>query len=118
MIGCFLPSLIAKKPTFAQLTKIEMQTNEREENIWIINSVAPQWKELGALLDFDATGRTLELTEAKYQKEGPVACCQAIFRCWLKGNGKECTWKVLTELLCDIGESELANQVKDAIEVS
>ena len=102
-----MPSLLAERPTLEKLAKTR-----------IIKSVAPKWKELGALFDFDGEGQHLDLIEYKYQKEGPVACCQAMFKHWLKGNGKEASWKVLIELLCDIDESELANQVKDIIEVS
>ena len=66
----------AKKPTLAQLTKIMTTTKEK---IQIINSVAPQWKELGALLDFDAEGRTLSLIEADHRQEGHAACCREMF---------------------------------------
>ena len=102
----------AKKPTLAQLMKMTTTTGEK---IQIINSVAPQWKQLGALLDFDAEGRTLSLIEADCQQEGHIACCQKMFMHWLNGKGKETTWKVLLELLEDIDQSELARKVKNAL---
>ena len=118
MLSCLLPFLIGEKPTLQELTLIKVNKNGKNINIKIIDSVAPEWKTLAALFNFDKTGQNLKLIEAKYQKEGPVACCQAMFQYWLKGNGKEPTWKVLIELLHDIDESELASQVKAAIEVS
>ena len=101
----------AKKPTLAQLMKM----TTTGEKIQIINSVAPQWKQLGALLDFDAEGRTLSLIEADCQQEGHIACCQKMFMHWLNGKGKDTTWEVLLELLEDIDQSELARKVKTAL---
>lgn len=118
MLSILLPFLIGKNPTLQELILIKVNKNGKNINIKIIESVAPKWKVLAGLLSFDSTGRKLELIEATYQKDGPVACCQAMFQHWLKGNGREPTWKVLIELLHDIDESELANQVKAAIEVS
>ena len=88
----------------------------REGKISIIKSVAPQWKDLGALFDFDPEGHDIEVIEADYRQEGHAACCREMFLHWIKGNGKEATWEVLIELLDDIDKKELANQVKTAIE--
>ena len=106
-------SLIAVKPKLAQLKIIKTATGEK---IKIIESVAPQWKELGDLLDFDPEGRTLELIETNNQQKGHVACCREMFVMWLKGKGKEVTWEVLIELLDDIDQSELAKQVERALQ--
>ena len=105
-------SLTGKKPKLAQLKIMKTTTGEK---IKIIESVAPQWKELGDLLDFDSEGRTLELIEANNQQKGPVACCREMFVYWLKGKGREATWGVLIELLDDIDQSELARKVKTAL---
>ena len=101
------------KPTLAQLTIMKNATGEK---IKIIESVAPQWKQLGDLLDFDPEGRTLELIEANNQLKGHVACCREMFITWLKGKGKEVTWEVLIELLEDIDQSELAKKVNTALD--
>ena len=105
--------LTAMKPTLAQLKIMKTTTGEKMK---IIESVAPQWKELGDLLDFDPEGRTLELIEANHQQKGHVACCREMFAYWVKGKGREDTWEVLIELLDDIDQSELAKQVKTALQ--
>ena len=64
MLGSFLTAV---KPKLAQLKVMKTATGEK---IKIIESVAPQWKELGDLLDFDPEGRTLELIEANNQQKG------------------------------------------------
>ena len=113
-MSCNVSSLIGKKPTLAQLKIMKTATGEK---IKIIESVAPQWKELGDLLDFDPEGRTLELIEANNQQKGPVACCREMFVYWLKGNGREATWEVLIELLDDSDQSELARIVKTVLQI-
>ena len=110
--GYLLSLLTAMKPTLAQLKIMKTTTGE---NIKIIESVAPQWKELGDLLDFDPDGRTLKLIEANNQLRGHVACCREMFVTWLQGKGREATWEVLIELLDDIDHSELAKTVTTAL---
>ena len=83
--------------------------------IKIIESVAPQWKKVGALLDFDIEGQTLKLIEADHQQKGHAACCQEMFMYWLEGKGKNATWEVLVEVLSDTDLSELAKQVTTAL---
>ena len=100
------------KPTLAQLMK--MRTTKGEQ-VKIIMSVAPQWKELGALLDIDTEGRTLNLIEADHQWEGHAACCREMFMSWLDCRGEDATWAVLIEALNDIDQSELAKQIKAAV---
>ena len=111
MCAVCLPYLAGKKPKLAQLKIMKTATREK---IKIIESVAPHWKELGDLLDFDSEGRTLELIEANQQKDH-LACCREMFVYWLKGKGREATWGVLIELLDDIDQSELARKVKTAL---
>ena len=112
-IGYLLSFLTAMKPTLTQLT---IMKTIRGENIKIIQSVAPKWKELGDLLEFDPEGRTLELIEVNNQLNGVVACCREMFVTWLKGNGREATWEVLIELLDDNDQSELAKKIKTALQ--
>ena len=111
-LPCNTPPLIAMKPTLAQLTTMKTTTGEK---IRIIESVAPKWKMLGDLLDFDAEGRTVDLIEANNQLKDPLASCREMFVCWLRGKGRETTWEVLIELLDDIDESELGKRVKTAL---
>ena len=109
-----LPFLTAMKPTLAQLNILKTTTGEK---IKIIESVAPQWKELGDLLDFDHEGRILELIEANNQQKSRVESCREMFVYWLRGKGREATWGVLIELLDDIHQSELAKKVKTALHI-
>ena len=113
-MSCNVSFLIAVKPTLAQLKIMKTATGEK---IKVIESVAPQWKQLGALLDFDPEGRTLELIKANNQQKGHVACCHEMFVYWLKGKGREATWEVLIECLKDIEQLELARKVKKVLQI-
>ena len=103
----------AEKPTLARLMKTKSASREKMQ---IIKQIAPHWKQLGALLNFDPEGWKLDLIEAEHKLDGPVGCCQATMKHWLMGNGIDATWEVLLELLDDIDHSELAKQVKSALQ--
>ena len=100
-----------KTPRLAQLQRMKTPTGEE---VKIIQSLAPGWKDAGIYLDFDQIGQTVSLIAAE-QRQNPVACCQEMFKQWLAGNGKPATWKVLIELLKVVGQNELAKQVKLAL---
>ena len=84
-----------------------------EKKVEIIKSITPQWKQLGLLMDFDDEGRTVDLIETEHQMKGQAACCQEVFKLWLKG--PDATWRNLIELLIDCDQKALAEQVKDAV---
>ena len=87
------------------------------EMVNVIEAIAPDWKSLGCLLDFDADGQKLNVIEASHIVRGPVVCCQEMFMYWLAGNGKPATWGTLIELLGYHGKSHLAEQIKSALNV-
>ena len=89
----------AEKPTLAHLMKMKSASGEK---IQIIKQIAPQWKQLGALLTFGPEGWKLDLIEAERKLDGPVGCCQATMDHWLMGNGIDATWEVILDLLDDI----------------
>ena len=84
------------------------------ETVEIVSSVAPKWKDVGIFLDFDDTGQYLNTIETDYEKD-PVACCQAMFQHWLKGNGEEQTWEKLVEILKDSKLGTLADKVVEGL---
>ena len=84
-----------------------------EKKVEIIKSITPQWRQLGLLMDFDDEGRTVDLIESEHHMKSQAACCQEVFKLWLKG--PDATWGNLIELLIDCDEKALAEQVKDAV---
>ena len=100
------------KPRIAQLMKLK---NAKGEKIEIIKTIAPDWKQVGLLMDFDPKGKKVASIEAEHahKRNGPVICCQEIFTLWL--DQPDATWGNLLELLTDSEQKDLAEQVKDAL---
>ena len=100
------------KPRIAQLMRLK---NAKGEKVEIIKRIAPDWKEIGLLMDFDPYGRKIASIEAEHahKRNGLVICCQEIFTLWL--DTPDATWGNLIELLIDSEQQELAKQVKDAL---
>ena len=88
------------------------------KKIRIIKRMAPLWRQLGLIMDFDRTGTQLEIIEKQHPMD-PEACCLAIFQHWVKGNGvKPCSWHKLIELIDDCGEEVLAKEIQNALSQS
>ena len=69
------------------------------KKIKIMTRLAPHWRKLGLLMDFDDTGTQLDIIYMKYRGD-PEECCEAMFQHWLKGNGvTPCSWRTLIENL-------------------
>ena len=100
------------KPRLAQLMKLK---NAKGEKIEIIKTIAPDWKEVGFLMDFDPKGMKIASIEAEHahKRNGPVICCREIFTIWL--DQPDATWGNLVELLIDSEQKDLAEQLKDAL---
>ena len=96
----------------AQLMKLK---TTRRDKVEIIKTVAPDWKQVGILMDFDPNARRVECIEADHahRRNGSVTCCQEIFQLWL--DISDATWRDVIELLIDAEYTALAEQVKNAL---
>jgi hypothetical protein len=100
-------------PTLAKLSVLKAA---RGKKIRIITRLAPNWRKVGILLDFDEAGSQLDIIDSKHRGD-PEACCQAIFQHWLKGNGvRPCSWNKLVELLDDCDQQALAEEIQEALQ--
>ena len=81
----------------------------------IIHTIAPHWRHLGYLLDFDNMGRTVDLI-AREHPLNPVDCCAAMLIEWLKGRGSQpTTWATLIKLLKDADINDLAQDLEEML---
>lgn len=101
------------KPTMAQLTRL----NTAKGDLEIIETIAPDWKAVGCLMDFDPFGNKLDLIEAEHahKRNGVLTCCQEIFKLWLRR--EDATWEKLIQLIPS-QHKVLAKQVMDAVGLS
>ena len=80
--------------------------------------MAPYWKDLGALMDFDKNGTELANIHSKHCGD-PEECCRAVFQHWMSGNGvRPCSWRKLIELIDDSGRAALAEDIQTALSSS
>ena len=77
-----------------------------------VGTVAPDWKNVGILMNLDPTARKVGYieTDHAHKRDGSVICCQEIFRVWL--DSPDATWGNLIKLLIDAEHTTLAEQVK------
>ena len=109
-----MSSIIDSKPRMAQLMRMKSSKGEKVE---IIKTIAPDWKQVGFLMDLDPNGQKVECIEADHghKRNCSVICCQEMFRLWL--DSPDATWGNLIELLIDSEHKELAEQVKNALDL-
>ena len=102
-------------PTLATLS---MLRTPQEKKIQIIKRMAPHWRDLGFLIDFDKNGTELATIDSKHHGD-PKECCRAIFQHWVNGNGvKPCSWRKLIELIDDCDQETLAEEIQTALSSS
>ena len=92
-----------------------MLRTAKGQKIQIIKRLAPNWRDVGILLDFDESGTELDIIEKTHPTD-PKACSQAMFQHWLKGNGlTPCSWRTLIDVLGDCDQQALAKEIQEAI---
>ena len=107
-------SLSDSPPTIAQLLLLKAAGGK----IRIISRLAPRWRNLGYIMNFDPTGAKIESIEQKYRGD-PEECCCAMFQHWLNGNGvRPCSWGTLIELLEDCDQQVLVEEIQSALSAS
>ena len=109
-----LEAALSASPSIRTLILLKGPDGQKVE---IVASVAAKWKEIGLLLDLDATDQYLDTIETVYEKD-PSSCCQAMFQHWLKGNGVEQTWGTLIDILKDCKLGRLAESVEKILMAS
>ena len=102
-------------PTIAKLSLLKTPDKKK---LKILTRLAPSWRRLGLLMDFDESGTQLDIIDTKHRGD-PEACCEAMFQHWLKGNGiTPCSWRTLIELLDDLDKEVLAQEIEVAVLLS
>ena len=101
---------LSSAPRLAQLRVMRTADGQKIE---IVKTVASQWRDIGDLLDFDASGETLQRIQADEGQRGVESCCRSMFQHWLQGNGvRPASWATLLEILEDSRFVSLAADVR------
>lgn len=103
---------VDEKPTLGKL-RILKAANQNKINV--IKKISSKWIEFGDVLEFSDDSINFDSIKEKCGND-PEKCCREIFDFWIKGNGVQpCTWGKLIELLDMIDESNLAEEIKNAL---
>ena len=112
LLDVSLLCFVDMKPRMDQLMMLKSSEGVKVKTV---GTVAPDWKNVGILMNLDPTARKVEYieTDHAHKRDGSVICCQEIFRVWL--DSPDATWGNLTKLLIDAEHTTLAEQVKNAL---
>lgn len=103
-------------PTLRELQSLPVPNGD---SVQIIKTLAHRWERFCIAFDFDDLGTQLELIRSQHQLQGAVACCTAMFQCWLRGEGRRLpvSWNTLLEVMYEQGENRVRIQLMEALQV-
>ena len=84
------------------------------KKIKIIDSVGSQWEELAKVLDMGQ--EDIDMIKTTHGDDDQEAC-HAMLATWLEGNNGEVSWTVLSQALIDAGLPDLADNLKDVLQL-
>ena len=103
------------QPTLLQLT--HMVTPSGKE-VKIIQNIVAKWEAVGIHFNFDPTGYTIDLIDARHSSK-PMACCTDMMKMWLGGRGRKPTsWPTLVKVLRNAEFYVLADEVEQLVPMS
>ena len=99
------------KPTLPELFYLETSSG----SVNIVKQIGTHYSRLGPLLLSDDMGAVTSAIIVQYQRDAD-AINQEILTRWLQGQGKQpVTWSTLTDVMRDVGLSDLARLIKEAL---
>ena len=82
------------------------------KEVRIIENIAAKWEKVARHFNFDPTGYTIDLIDARHPSN-PEACCTDMMKLWLRGRGRQpATWATLVEVLRNAEFNVLASEVE------
>ena len=105
-------TLATSKPTLPELLSLKTSSGS---TVRIVQQIGTNYPILGPLLLNDDTGAVIQAIVSHYQLNAD-AINQEILTRWLQGQGKTpVSWSTLTDILKDIGLSELSQMIQDSL---
>ena len=90
----------------------------KKQRVHIVEKIAPQWKEVGILLNFSISIIDSIATSCHHK---PVECSTELLTKWLQGYNTDSkdsspkTWETLLEVMRDAHLGELANELESIL---
>ena len=103
------------KPTLPELLNFKTSSGSTVD---VVQQIGTHYSKLGPLLLNDDTGAVTSAIVSQYQRDA-VAINQEILTRWLQGQGKKpVSWSTLTDVLKEVGLSELSQMIQDSLTMS
>ena len=100
------------KPTLPELLTLKTSSGS---TVNMVEQIGTHYSTLGPLLLNDVTGAVTSAIVSKYQRDAD-AINQEILTRWLQGQGKKpVSWSTLTDVLKEVGLSELSQMIQDIL---
>ena len=103
---------LTRKPTLPELLNLKTSSGNTVD---VVQQIGTHYSKLGPLLLNDGTGAVTSAIVSQYQLNA-VAINQEILTRWLQGQGKKpVSWSTLTDVLKEVGLSELSQMIQDSL---
>ena len=80
----------------------------------VVESIGSEWEEVAKALDMGQ--EDIDMIKTRHLDHDEEAC-REMLATWLEGNNGEVSWTALTQALIDAGLPELADDVKDVLDL-
>ena len=78
----------------------------------VLDGIGSEWEEVAKALDMGQ--EDIDMIKSRHSDYDEEACCEMLAT-WLEGNNGEVSWTALTQALIDAGLPELADSLKDVL---
>ena len=78
----------------------------------VVESIGSEWEEVAKALDMGQ--EDIDMIKTRHSDDDEEAC-REMLATWLEGNNGEVSWTALTQALIDAGLPELADNLKDIL---
>ena len=103
---------LTSKPTLPELLNFKTSSGS---TVRVVQQIGTHYPTLGPLLLNDDTGAVTSAIVSQYQRDAE-AINQEILTRWLQGQGKKpVCWSTLTDVLKEVGLSELSQMIQDSL---
>ena len=93
---------------------LEVTEGHGGKRIKIIDGIGSQWEELAKALDMEQEDIDIIKT---IHGDNDQKACRVMLATWLEGNNDEVSWTVLSQALIDAGLPDLADSLKDVLQL-
>ena len=105
-------SISASKPTLPELLNLKISSGSTVD---VVQQIGTHYSKLGPLLLNDDTGAVTDAIVYQYQRDADVINQEILSR-WFQGQGKKpVSWSTLTDVLKEVGLSELSQMIQDSL---